>query len=128
MLKRANQIKDKNGSRNVTFVESRISAINLPNDTADCVISNCVINLVPESEKPLVFQEMYRTLKPGGRLAISDVLAKKELPDNVRNDMALYVGCISGASQVSQYEEYLRTAGFKCMAVVLSSTNEEIIC
>lgn len=113
MLKRANQIKDKTGAANVSFVESRISNINLPDEVADCVISNCVINLVPEAEKAAVFNEIFRLLKPGGRLAVSDILAKKEMPQYVRNNMALYVGCIAGASQVAEYERYLDAAGFK---------------
>lgn len=113
MLKRANEIKEQTSAENVTFVKSKISDIALPNEVADCIISNCVINLVPEMDKPMVFKEMYRLLKPGGRVAVSDVLAKKELPEHVKNDIALYVGCIAGASQTSEYERYLRDAGFK---------------
>ena len=115
MLKRANEIKNKTDASNVSFVESRISNIALPDGLADCVISNCVINLVPEAEKPAVFNEIFRILKPGGRMAVSDILAKKEMPPHVRNNMALYVGCIAGASQVGQYEKYLADAGFKGM-------------
>ncbi len=59
-----------------------------------------------------MFQEMYRLLKPGGRVAISDILAKKELPEKLRNDIAMYVGCIAGASKVEEYEAWLRGAGF----------------
>jgi arsenite methyltransferase len=72
-----------------------------------------VINLVPEVEKPLVFQEIFRLLKPGGRVAISDILAKRELPMEIKKDLSLYVGCIAGASQVGYYENYLKEAGFK---------------
>jgi Methylase involved in ubiquinone/menaquinone biosynthesis len=72
-----------------------------------------VVNLVPEIEKPLVFQEMFRLLKPGGRVAISDILAKRELPTEIKKDLSLYVGCIAGASQVADYEKYLKDAGFQ---------------
>ena len=113
MLKKANQIKMKTGASNVSFVESPITSIALPDASTDCMISNCVINLVPEAEKPLVFNEMYRVLKPGGRVAVSDILAKGELPQEIKSNMALYVGCIAGASQVGDYEKYLRDAGFK---------------
>lgn len=112
MLARANKNKENSNAKNVEFVESQITKIALDSGIADCIISNCVVNLVPEDEKPLVFSEIFRLLKPGGRLAISDILAKKPLPDKIRNDMSLYVGCVAGASQVSGYEKYMREAGF----------------
>ncbi len=113
MLEKANGNKKKAGADNVLFIKSPITKIDLPSESADCIISNCVVNLVPEHEKQLVFNEAFRLLKPGGRLAISDILAKRELPDELKKSMALYVGCISGASRVKDYEEYLRNAGFK---------------
>ncbi|KAI9727435.1 MAG: hypothetical protein M1834_008379 [Cirrosporium novae-zelandiae] len=112
MLERANKNKQKAGAANVTFVESPITRVDLPSSIADCITSNCVINLVPEKEKQLVFNEMFRLLKPGGRLAISDILAKTALPEGLKSDMAMYVGCIGGASEVGAYEKYLREAGF----------------
>lgn len=112
MLERANKNKEDAKADNVSFVDSQITAINLPDSVADCIISNCVVNLVPESDKQLVFNEMFRLLKPGGRVAISDILAKKPLPSKIRESVALYVGCIAGASQVGDYEKYLRKAGF----------------
>lgn len=112
MLAKARKLQESSGKKNVEFVESRITQIALPSGIADCIISNCVVNLVPEQEKQLVFNEMYRLLKPGGRIAISDILARKPLPDNIRQNMSLYVGCIAGASQVAAYEEYLSSAGF----------------
>lgn len=118
MLKRANDIKAKRDAGNVVFVESQISDINLPDQVAHCVISNCVVNLVPESDKPKVFKEIFRLLKPGGRVAISDILAKTELPEYIKSDIALYVGCIAGASQVSEYDRYLQEAGFKGKDVI----------
>lgn len=113
MLARANKNKEKTGARNVQFIESQITSIALDSDIADCLISNCVINLVPEKEKQLVFNEMFRLLKPGGRVAVSDIVAKKPLPESIQNDVALYVGCIAGASQLHEYEGYLKEAGFK---------------
>ena len=113
MLERARQNAEKSNASNVTFVEATITSIPLQASTADCIISNCVINLVPEADKPVVFQEIFRLLKPGGRVSISDILAKVELPPDIKNDMALYVGCIAGASQVKDYEKYLNEAGFE---------------
>ncbi|MCJ1249435.1 hypothetical protein MMC30_006659 [Trapelia coarctata] len=115
MLERARHNKEKSGAENTSFIESPITNIALPSATVDCIISNCVVNLVPEAEKQLVFDEMFRLLKPGGRVAITDILAKKDLPLEMKRDMGLYVGCIAGASEVGQYEEYLRVAGFKGM-------------
>lgn len=113
MLGKANQIKSKMGKTNVEFVNSNITSMStLESGIADCIISNCVINLVPATEKHLVFTEMFRLLKPGGRLAVSDILAKRPMPEKVRLDMAMYVGCISGASLVGDYEEFLQNAGF----------------
>ncbi|KAF2101216.1 ubiE/COQ5 methyltransferase [Rhizodiscina lignyota] len=113
MLARANTNKENSGVKNIHFVQSQITNIALGSGIADCLISNCVINLVPEEEKQLVFNEMFRLLKPGGRVALSDILARQPLPDNIQNDIALYVGCIAGASQVHEYEKYLADAGFK---------------
>ena len=113
MLARAKNIKEKVKADNASFVKSPITRIDLPNCTADCIVSNCVINLVPESEKQLVFNEMFRLIKPNGRVAISDILLKQELPNELKNDVALYVGCIAGASRAEQYERYLREANFK---------------
>ncbi|KAM5429513.1 putative arsenite methyltransferase [Microsporum canis] len=118
MLERANKNKEDAKADNVSFVDSQITAINLPDLVADCIISNCVVNLVPESDKQLVFNEMFRLLKPGGRVAISDILAKKPLPSKIRESVALYVGCIAGASQVGDYEKYLRKAGFNEILIV----------
>lgn len=113
MLSKANGIKAKVKADNVSFVKSRITKIELPNETANCIISNCVVNLVPTAEKQLVFDEMFRLLKPNGRVALSDILLKKDLPSELKNSVALYVGCISGASRMGEYEHYLRQAGFE---------------
>ena len=113
MIDKANANKTLMKLSNVEFLESPVTAIPLPDATAGCIISNCVINLVPASDKQLVFNEMFRLLKPGGRVAVSDILARKELPDEIRRDVALYVGCIAGASLVGEYEEFLKNAGFE---------------
>jgi arsenite methyltransferase len=112
MLSLAERNKTKSGATNVEFIESRITCIPIDDSVADVVISNCVINLVPEAEKHLVFKEMFRLLKPGGRVAVSDILAKKPLPEKLQRSVAAYVGCVAGASLVSQYHDYLEEAGF----------------
>ena len=115
MLARARENASKSNITNVKFVESPITSIDLSSDSADCIISNCVINLVPKQDKHLVFKEIFRLLKPGGRVAFSDILARKEFPQDLQRDMSLYVGCISGASLVGEYENWLKDAGFKSM-------------
>ena len=113
MIKLAMKNAEAAGLSNTRFIEASITSIPLPDASVDCIISNCVINLIPLKDKPTVFQEIARLLKPGGRVAISDILARKELPANIVNDIALHVGCIAGASQVAEYEDYLKRAGFK---------------
>jgi ubiquinone/menaquinone biosynthesis C-methylase UbiE len=114
MLTKAESIKIKMNVINVRFVDSKITDIPaLSSGSVDCIISNCVVNLVPDEEKPLVFQEMHRLLKSGGRVAVSDILAKGPLPAHIRESMALYVGCIAGASQKDEYEKWLKEAGFR---------------
>ncbi|KAF2865888.1 SAM-dependent methyltransferase UbiE/COQ5 family protein [Massariosphaeria phaeospora] len=105
-------------AKHISFLEANITSIPLPNGTADCIISNCVVNLVPELEKPAVFAEMARLLKPGGRVAISDILAKKPLDEDLRQSMALYVGCVAGASMREEYVRWLEGNGFEDIVVV----------
>lgn len=127
MLARANEIKAKHNKTNVSFVDAQIIDMSaIPSGTADCIISNCVINLVPEDDKPLVFKEMHRLLKPGGRIAVSDILAKKPLPEKLRANMALYVGCVSGASLLGQYERYLAEAGFEAGSVAIKDDGADL--
>ncbi len=102
-------------AENITFIEARITSIPLESGIADCIISNCVVNLVPEQEKPAVFTEMSRLLKAGGRLAISDILARKPLPARMRENIALYCGCMAGCSTQEEYVRYLRESGFDGM-------------
>lgn len=121
MLAKAESNMSKGGYENVRFVKSPITKISgIQDGSVDCIISNCVLNLVPDEEKHLVFEQMYGLLKSGGRVAISDILIKdgKVLPAHLKNNMALLVGCIAGASLVSEYESYLKEAGFNDVLIV----------
>ncbi|KAL8904396.1 MAG: hypothetical protein Q9207_003291 [Kuettlingeria erythrocarpa] len=123
MLEKAERNKGISGTDNVEFTESPITDIGLPDETAHCIISNCVVNLVPTQEKQLVFNEMYRLLKPGGRVALTDILVKRELPDELKNNITLYVACIAGAGLVQDYERYLQNAGFSDILIVDSNND-----
>jgi ubiquinone/menaquinone biosynthesis C-methylase UbiE len=101
---------------NVEFHLARIDALPLPNDNVDCLLSNCVINLAPD--KGAVFREMFRVLKPGGRVAVSDIALKQALPEELARDVAAYVGCVAGAIPIVEYERQLRAAGFEAVQVV----------
>jgi arsenite methyltransferase len=103
MIERARANAVSGGYQNVEFHLSTIDKIPLPDASVDCIISNCVINLAPD--KPLVFREMARVLRPGGRIAISDIALKGELPPEVATSMAAYVGCIGGAILMDDYRE-----------------------
>jgi len=95
MLDRARQNAAKSGITNVEFHQATIDNMPLEDNSVDCVISNCVINLA--EDKPRVFREIARILKPGGRLAVSDIALKQELPSVLKEDLMAYVGCIAGA-------------------------------
>ncbi len=111
-LARRNAAKGNAGRpiTNVEFHQATIDKLPLPDASVDCVISNCVINLAPD--KPAVFGEIVRVLKPGGRLAASDIALKKPLPPEVAGDLSAYVGCIAGAVPIEQYRRQLVEAGF----------------
>lgn len=98
------------GFGNVDFRLGELENLPVANGIIDVIISNCVINLSPEKQK--VFDEAFRVLKPGGRLAISDVVATAELPAEIRKDLALHAGCVAGASTILELETMLRHAGF----------------
>jgi len=108
--------KNAAGRANVEFYESTIDKLPLPDASVDCVISNCVINLAPD--KPAVFREIARVLKPGGRLAVSDIALKKPLPPEVGNDLMAYVGCIAGAIRIEDYQSGLHEAGFSAVQII----------
>ena len=106
---------------NVEFHLATIDRLPLPNDSVDCVISNCVINLAVD--KPAVFREIARVLKPGGRLAVSDIALKQPLPSEISQDIAAYVGCVSGAILIDQYRQGLLDAGFSNVEVIDSGAD-----
>lgn len=110
MLALAEQNKATAGAENVQFLKGHIEAIPLPDDTVDVVISNCVINLA--ADKGQVLREAYRVLKPGGRFAVSDVVAQGELPHDLRADMEAWVGCVAGALEETEYRRLLTESGF----------------
>lgn len=109
-LAHKNALKVK--ATNVEFIHSRINSLPIENDSVDCIISNCVLNLVPDEEKASVFNEIYRVLKPGGRIAVSDLLAYRPLPQDIIDDPALQVGCVSGAVTVPRMQGLLKSVGF----------------
>jgi len=106
---------------NVEFILATIDNTTLPADRADCVISNCVINLAPD--KSAVMREIFRILKPGGRLAVSDIALKKPLPVELANNIGAYVGCIAGAVLIEEYRRHLAGAGFSHIAVIDSGVD-----
>ncbi len=116
MLARARENARSQGFENVEFHEARIEELPLPDASVDCVISNCVINLAPD--KQAVFREIARVLKPGGRVAVSDIALKKPLPPEIGNDILAYVGCIAGAISIDDYVEGLKSAGFSTVQVI----------
>src|SRR5512145_600662 len=110
MLTLARQNQAKAGATNVEFLKGEIENIPLPAGAVDVIISNCVINLA--ADKGRVLQEAFRVLRPGGRFAVSDVVCRGEIPSVVRRNMELWVGCVAGALQDSQYRQLLADAGF----------------
>lgn len=117
-LARKNAAQGRNGQpiTNVEFYQATIDKLPLPDASVDCVISNCVINLA--ADKPAVFREIARILKPGGRLAASDIALKQALPEELGQDLMAYVGCIAGAIPVDDYRQQLLNAGFAAVEVV----------
>jgi SAM-dependent methyltransferase len=116
MIERAQSNAARGGYTNAEFHQSTIDKLPLADSSVDCVISNCVINLAPD--KSAVFREIFRVLKPGGRLAASDIALKADLPQEIANSMAAYVGCIAGAIHIEDYRAKLHEAGFESVAVI----------
>ncbi|MFC1916234.1 arsenite methyltransferase [Chloroflexota bacterium] len=116
MIYKARQNAQMSNYANVEFRLGEIENIPAADNSVDVVISNCVINLSPD--KPRVFREAFRVLKPGGRLMVSDIVLQKELPDFIRNSIAAYVGCISGALLKDEYLEAIKEAGFGKVKIV----------
>jgi ubiquinone/menaquinone biosynthesis C-methylase UbiE len=111
MLALANENKKKSGLTNVEFLKGEIESIPLPDNTVDVIISNCVINLSADKDK--VLREAFRVLKPGGRLAVSDVVTKGEIDPKIRQSIMLWVGCVAGALEDVEYRQKLANAGFE---------------
>lgn len=121
MIERARSNARAGGYGNVEFHQATIDKLPLDDASVDCVISNCVLNLAPD--KPAVFKEIFRVLKPGGRLAISDIALKATLPEAVAKSLAAYVGCIAGAIRIEDYRAGLLKAGFATVEIVDSGSD-----
>ena len=116
MIRRARENAQKAVLENVEFHLAEIESLPLDDNSIDCVISNCVLNLVPD--KSVAFAEIFRVLKPGGRLAVSDLALKQELPADMAADINVCFGCTWGAVSICQYEAALKTAGFAAVEII----------
>lgn len=110
MLLKAEENRKKLGYGNIEFVKGDIEEMPLPENSFDVVLSNCVLNLVPDKVK--AFSEIMRVLKPGGHFCVSDIVLRGELSEEMRSDAELYAGCVSGASQADEYFRIIRETGF----------------
>jgi len=110
MLALANENKRKAGAKNVEFLKGEIESIPLPENSVDVIISNCVINL--SADKDSILREAFRVLKPGGRFAVSDVVTRGDINDEIRRSILLWVGCVAGALSEDEYRAKLQAAGF----------------
>lgn len=116
MLALARKNAAASGAANVEFHQATIDQLPLDDASVDCVISNCVINLAPD--KPAVFREIARILRPGGRLAVSDLALKQALPEEIAGDLLAYAGCVAGAIKIEDYRQGLLAAGFAAVEIV----------
>jgi arsenite methyltransferase len=123
MINRARQNAGRTRLENVEFRLGEIEHLPVADQSVDVILSNCVINLSPD--KPAVFREAFRILRPGGRLAISDVVALRAMPDEVRRDLALYTGCVAGAATVEETRAMLAGAGFVDIEVTVNQSATE---
>ena len=115
MLHKAEENRKKLGYSNIDFVKGDIEEIPLPGNKYDVVLSNCVLNLVPDKRK--AFNEIMRVLKPGGHFCVSDVVTKGRLPEKMRSDAELYAGCVAGASEIEEYSGIIQKAGFQNIVI-----------
>jgi len=125
MVNKARSNAEKIEADNVTFRLGEIEHLPVADNTADIIMSNCVINLSPDKQN--VYNEAFRVLKPGGRLAISDILATAELPENIRNDLSLVGACVGGAATIETTRESLERAGFDDIRIELNDHSQELI-
>ena len=123
MLAKARANAGMGGYKNVQFRLGEIEVMPIADDTGDVIISNCVINLSPDKQQ--VFREAFRVLKPGGRLAISDVVKTADFPDDIANDMDLLSGCVSGASGIDDLQAWLEEAGFTKIFIDVKEESRE---
>jgi len=115
MIDKANENKQKLGFNNIEFVKGDIEEMPLPDNRFDVVVSNCVLNLVPDKHK--AFAEIMRVLKSDGHFCVSDVVIKCELPEKLRKDAEMYAGCVSGAIEMDEYLEIIREKGFQNVTI-----------
>jgi len=125
MLEKARENAQKNGFTNVEFRLGEIEALPVADNSVDVIISNCVINL--STEKQRVFNEAFRVLKPGGRLAVADIVATASLPNEIKSDWSAYTGCMAGASQIIELEQMLRNSGFKDIKIAPKDSSRSFI-
>ena len=125
MISKARKNQANGGYTNVEFRLGEIESLPVADAIVDVIISNCVINLSPD--KPCVFGEAFRVLKPGGRLAVTDIVALAPIPDEMRKDWELYSGCVAGASLVEDLKTMLSEAGFTDIRIVRKSESREIV-
>lgn len=125
MISKARENSVKSGCTNVEFRLGEIENLPVADNTADLVISNCVINLSPD--KPRVYAETFRTLKPGGRIAVSDIVALQPLPQELAADIAAHTGCVAGASSPAELEAMLAAAGFEKIQVTIKEAGRKFI-
>jgi arsenite methyltransferase len=121
MIEKARNIAKKNRIKNIEFRLGEIENLPVADNSVDVVISNCVINL--SADKSRVFQEVHRVLKPGGRIAISDIALLKELPKKIRESIEAYVGCISGAILVDDYKKLVEASGLKDVKISIKGSS-----
>ncbi|MBX3745936.1 MAG: arsenite methyltransferase [Verrucomicrobiae bacterium] len=125
MISKARANAEKGGSVNVEFRLGEIEALPVADGVADLILSNCVVNLSPD--KARVYREAFRVLKPGGRLALSDIVALQPIPSALKTDMAAYTGCVAGAASPAELEAMLAAAGFVGVRVDVKAASREFI-
>lgn len=122
MLEKANKNKVKLGLKNIEFKFGEIEELPLNRDETDVVISNCVLNLVPDKSK--AFSEIYRVLKPGGHFCVSDIVLIGDLPEGLKQSASMYAGCVSGALQKDEYLNHIKNAGFENIEIKSTNRNQ----
>lgn len=125
MLNKARANARKNGVSNVEFRLGEIEALPVADNSIDVIISNCVINLSPEKQR--VFNEAFRVLKSGGRLAVTDMVATAQLPNEIKEDWGAYTGCMAGASEIEELEQMLLSSGFKDIRIAPKESSRSFI-